>query len=469
MNFASQHDTIVAIATPPGTGGIGVVRLSGDEAQDILEHIWRGKTCVEDFEPRKLYYGEVLGKTGTAIDQVMAVFMPAPYTYTGEDIVEISCHGSPLLLQQVVEAAMACGARHAEPGEFTKRAFLNGKLDLSQAEAVASLIHATSDQAAKLAKRQLEGRLSSQVESLHDRLTKLRAFVEATVDFPEDDVEFLAQEGVLQKLAEIEVELIHLAQSFEQGSVIRDGVRVALIGKPNAGKSSLLNHLAGYERAIVHHEPGTTRDTLELSVSLNGILFHLVDTAGLRTTGNTVEGIGVERSLKELQRADIVLVLIDGSEDFADDEFELYPIHECANILFAFTKSDLQQKIETENIFHLCANKLSTSDSALDFIHVSAKTGFGMKQLTSRLAQVFSESFQDEASGAVVTSKRHKDALEKTISSLAEAKQSLQNQESVEFAAHHLRLSQESLGRIIGRDFTEDMLDAIFSEFCIGK
>ncbi|MBI4212540.1 MAG: tRNA uridine-5-carboxymethylaminomethyl(34) synthesis GTPase MnmE [Deltaproteobacteria bacterium] len=449
----SNVDTICAIATPPGHGGLGVVRISGPQARGVLASIWSGKTPTSAFEPRRLYLGTMVDARGIPIDHALAVHMPAPQTYTGDEVIEISCHGSPVVLAAIVDACISAGSRLAEPGEFTRRAFLNGKIDLAQAEAVVDLISATSDTAARQARDQLEGRLSVEVKMLHDALTNLRAFVEATIDFPEEDIDMIDRHGVVQKLTPIEARIAQLLDTYTQGRLIRDGVKVAIVGRPNAGKSSLLNCLAGMERAIVHASPGTTRDVIEVSVSLGGIVFHLSDTAGIREAPGDVEKIGIERSYAAMASADVVLHVIDGTLPIHEDDRKLFSHLSPSRYLVCVNKADLP---------------LQVTEGSIKANFISAHTGAGLEALTQELT-AFAATKSSEGATATVTNLRHKEALVEAQHQLQHAKKAILNHDSAEFIAHHLRLAQEALGRIIGLDVTEAMLDRIFSLFCIGK
>ena len=444
----SNRDTICAVATPPGHGGIGVVRMSGPKAREILEKIWQGKMEPHRFESHKLYLGDV-----TSIDRAMVAWMQAPHSYTGDDVVEISSHGSPLILKKIVEACITAGARLAEPGEFTRRAFLAGKLDLVQAEAVADLINSTSEASARAAQDQLAGRLSQEVHILHEELLGLRTLVEATLDFPEEDIDTIGQEKIAERLGAVRARMERLAATFLQGRLIRDGVRVAIVGRPNVGKSSLLNRLAGSERAIVHATPGTTRDIVEVTVTIEGVAFHLADTAGLRDGEHEVERMGIARARDAMAHADLLVVVVDGSEDLITEDHVL-----------------LDQTASRARI--VCVNKCDlTKRKQLPLGHavsVSALTGAGINDLCAALAKMVTVTPQ-EGSGAIMTNLRHKEALDAAIHELQSASAVLDHRDSTELMAHHLRTAQEALGKITGTVTDDDLLNRIFSNFCIGK
>ena len=459
MQIISNNDTICAIATPPGAGGIGVVRISGPAAFDVLEKVWRGRTPSANFQPRKLYLGEVNlsihDPRSTIHDKIMAVKMPSPNTYTGQDVVELSCHGSQVVLKKIVEACVAAGARVAGPGEFTRRAFLAGKMDLAQAEAVSDLIHATSERGARVAADQLAGRLSKELGGISSMLTDLRGEVEASIDFPEEGIE-VSGAGLERRACEISDRIGGLIDTFGAGRLAKDGVRVAIVGRPNSGKSSILNRLAGIDRAIVHHEPGTTRDVVEESVAIDGIVFRLRDTAGMRNAQHEVEAIGVGKTHDEIGQADIALAVFDGSREFGDEDREVLERIGTAKCVCIINKSDLPRKFQ------------ASDTGGSEFISVSAKTGDGIDRLLGELSS-HALGQQGGREGVTITSERHREALGRAAQGLADSIKAFDDREPVECVAQHLRIAHESLGAITGEVTTDDLLDAIFSKFCIGK
>lgn len=454
----SIKDTICAIATPPGVGGIGIVRISGEGAQSVLNEIWRGKD-VGTFESHRMYLGKIFDPVSNiAIDRTLVVWMSAPNSYTGEDVVEISCHGGQNILSRILEACVNSGARTAEPGEFTKRAFLNGKMDLAQAEAVADLIAATSQTATLRALEQLEGGLSKRVNELGKQLTNLRAFVEASIDFPEEDIEFIEKEDIDARLLEIAHKLETLSGTYAQGRIMRDGVNVAIVGKPNVGKSSLFNALVGCERAIVHHTPGTTRDLVKETVQISGVAFNLNDAAGLWAGGHDVEKIGIEKARELINKVDIVLFVLDGSNEIDDKDCEVFKTLDLKKTLICVNKSDLPPAFR-EIPFRA------------DALLVSAKTGEGIEGLKYYLKERISSGEKGNiiAESVIVTSARHKEAIDKAAKSILEAIEAVKESQSAEFVAEHLSCAHESLGLITGTVVTDAVLDEIFSKFCIGK
>ena len=450
----SSTDTICAIATPPGHGSLGVVRLSGPNSLTILGNIWSGPIAPARFEPRRLYLGSVAG-----IDRAMAVSMPAPATYTGDDVVELSAHGSPVVLGAILGACCAAGARPAAPGEFTRRAFLAGKLDLAQAEGVADLIAATSERGARLAADQLAGRLSERVRAIGKAIAALRARVEAAIDFPEEGIDLPGETATAVETAAIRASIAALAATFREGRLVREGVRVAICGRPNAGKSSLLNGLAGGDRAIVHHAPGTTRDVIAETVSLGGIAFHLRDTAGLRVGADDVEALGIARTRSEIAAADLVLAVFDGATPLSTDDESLIAALDPSKAVVAINKSDLPQRLDRARLTaHIGGAPVATS----------AKTGAGLNDLAAALtARAGADAAARE--GAVVTSARHKALLDDAAAALDAAHGALARRDPAEFTAHHLATAQDALGGITGAVTTDDLLDRIFSQFCIGK
>jgi len=447
MRIISNTDTICAIATPPGAGGIGVVRISGPAAFSVLEKVWSGKVHPLRFKPRRLYLGEAV------LDRVMAVKMPAPQTYTGQDVVELSCHGSQVVLGKILEACVAAGARPAGPGEFTRRAFLAGKMDLAQAEAVADLIHATSERGARLAADQLAGRLSAEIGSIASELAGLRGEVEASIDFPEEGIEVSG--GFGDRVSDIAGRAERLAGTYENGRIAREGVRVAIVGRSNCGKSSILNRLAGTDRALVHHEPGTTRDVIEECISLCGAAFRLRDTAGMREGAAEVESMGIGRAREEISRADVALVVLDGSEPLNSVDEEVLGLVKGIRSILVINKTDLARRLDSKSL------------KDLKPLEISAKTGEGFDALAEELGTLTSLPCTQE--GVAVTSERHRAALCEAASRLHEAAVAYGGGEPAECVALHLRAAQDSLGSVTGEVTTDELLDRIFSTFCIGK
>jgi tRNA modification GTPase len=458
-----MNDTIAAIATPLGRGAIGVVRMSGPQALKALAKVWKkGGQPVEKFVTHRLYLGKILDlSTGKPVDQVLASLMKNPNSYTGEDVIEISCHGGAQVLQQILVQLLEAGARPAEPGEFTKRAFLNGKMDLTQAEAVAELIDSKSNISARLAEEQLDGKLSTIIVDLGERLKKLLAFVEATIDFPEEDTEFIRDSDVGRGLVSISDDLDRLIKSYNQGRVYREGVKTVIAGPPNAGKSSLLNALLGIERAIVHHSPGTTRDTIEEGIVLGGVSFRLIDTAGIREAEAEVEEIGVEKSRRELTSAEVVLLVLDGHNFIPPEERFIEELKNVEHVVVVINKKDLGISVVHEELANLFGTR--------SIFEISAKDGGGIEELCDSLVQEVVGERSSEDESVVITSGRHFKLLKKCMDNLGGASKAISKRESSEFIAHYLRQGLDSLGQITGEITTDDILNEIFSTFCIGK
>jgi tRNA modification GTPase len=445
MQLSGEKDTIAAIATPPGQGGIGVVRISGPKAKQVLAKVWEGKTTVQEFESHKLYHGPV-GSGGALVDRVLVSWMKAPRSYTGEDVVEISGHGGPVVMKRILEACCDGGARLAQPGEFTKRAFLNGRVDLIQAEAVADIISASDEAGAKSAQDHLAGKLSKAIDEINGKLSELRAFVEASIDFPEEDIELIENARIKERLKTIIDGARKLSATFDEGRLLRDGVKAVIAGKPNAGKSSLFNALVGSVRAIVHQEPGTTRDVVEQAVNIGGRTFHLRDTAGLCDAECEVESIGIDRAKEEMEQADIVIRVIDATTP------EVF--RGCSeNTIAVYNKSDL----------------IDADESDETKLMVSAVKGGGLEKLKKRLLEAVGAVGALEEGGVVVTNIRHRKALEDSIAAMRDARIATEKNEPVECIAQHLRSAQDFLGSITGETFDESVLDMIFTRFCIGK
>lgn len=382
----------------------------------------------------------------------MAVHMPAPNTYTGEDVVEISCHGSQPLLAKIVDACVAAGARVASPGEFTRRAFLAGKMDLAQAEAVCDLISAEGERGARIAAAQLQGELSREIRLIADAVAGLRAQVEAAIDFPDEGID--GETGLTETISNARNSCARLASTFENGRMMRDGVRVAIAGRPNAGKSSVLNRIVGFDRALVHHAPGTTRDVVEERASIDGLVFSFLDTAGLRAAAGEVESLGIEKSRATIASADLVLIVFDGSRGFSEEDREALKLTSGKKALYVVNKSDLPQSFDIEEL-------------EAEPVRTSALTGDGFGELAKRLAWEAIGASSSE--GAVVVSSRHKSLLDAAVCSLDGALSELAARRPVELAAQRLRVAHEALGEITGEAAAEELLDRIFSKFCIGK
>lgn len=461
------EDTIVAIITPIGVGGISVLRLSGKHAIAIADKAFHGKQPLTEVATHTAHFGKIVGQDSEIIDEVVVTVFKEPFSYTGENVVEVSCHGSIFVAQKILSTFIELGASHAEPGEFTKRAFLNGKIDLSQAEAIADLIQSRSALSHKASLAQLEGRLSAKVSELRDKLINLCGLVELELDFVEEGLEFLDKSKMSEEIKKVIDTLTQLIDSYEFGKICRDGVRVVLTGKTNVGKSSLLNALLNDDRAIVTDISGTTRDVIEENIVINGLLFRLIDTAGLRETSDIVEMEGIRRTRKEVQDANIALFLVDASTGF--DEEDKASLEEVRSL----RKSDNKNLILVENKVDLLNGKAdanSLDEFGITKIRISAKTGEGLGELRLQLYNMaLKSSDYSVESSMVVTNVRHRNALIKAKESLERVLKGLNEGQSNEFLAVDIRNATNSLGEIIGVVTTDDILNAIFSKFCIGK
>ena len=458
MSDINQKPPVAAIATPVGEGGIAVIRVSGKGAIGKVQECFRGKDLTKA-ETHTVHFGKIIKKNGDVVDEVLATVFRSPKSYTGEDTVEVSCHGGVLVTQAVLETILDTGVRSAEPGEFTQRAFLNGKLELSQAEAVADLIHAKSIKAVDAAHQQLEGRLGEHIKKFRQQIIDATAMVELELDFIEEDVEFADKEQLEKLLTDLDEEIGKLLDTYETGRLVRDGVKTVFIGRPNAGKSTLLNTLVGKDRAIVTEIAGTTRDTIDADWSYDGLLFKLIDTAGLRQTEDTIEAEGVKRSQQAFEQADLVVYLRDLARPVDEQERE-----EIAGF----------QKQASETPFLLVGNKLDLADeSQEERIHydlkISAIEGENIESLKKIMKDRALEAKDYDTSSLLVTSSRHRDTLQKTRQHVRSALGGLDSGMTGDFLSIDLRAALKELGTITGEITTEDLLDSIFSRFCIGK
>ncbi len=471
----SIDDTICAIATPVGEGGIGIVRISGAHAVDIAAHVVRPRNQqpLQQLESHRLYLSDVLYPEsplppgegqgeGPAIDEALVVIMRKPRSYTGEDVVEIQTHGGARILQATCHGLIQRGARMAQPGEFTKRAFLNGRLDLTQAEAVLDTIQATTSRSLQAAQSLLRGSLSKEVDALREKLIRVLAHVEAGMDFVEEDITFIQAAEVQQALTDTRLAVEQLIASYEEGRLIREGIKVAIIGRPNVGKSSLLNALLKLDRAIVSDHPGTTRDVIDESLNVRGIPLRLLDTAGLRRTRDTIENEGIRRTEDAIAEADVLLLVLDGAGGITDEDRAVCETYGSRRHLLVMNKMDLPESQTFD------ANQLHEG-AGPEFVKVSAKTGEGLDHLTSVIQSVCLKEGLEATPSVLVTRLRHKASLEHAHRSVEEAMRSLERKESGECVALDIRAALDALGEITGTVSTEDILDRIFQDFCIGK
>jgi tRNA modification GTPase len=465
----SLDDVIAAIATPIGEGGISIIRLSGRNAIEIADRGFRGKQSLASVPTHTVHFGSYIDGNGNILDEVLVTVFIAPHSYTAENSVEISCHGGMFTTGKILDSVIANGARIAEPGEFTKRAFFNGRIDLSQAEAVADLIHSQSERSHRASLAQLQGSLSKRVQTLQDALLSNCSLLELELDFAEEGLEYTDKGKIAKDIERVVSSLTDLINSFNVGKLYREGMKVVIAGKPNVGKSSLLNLLLKQNRAIVTDIPGTTRDTIEESVIIDGLLVKLVDTAGLGESGDLAEFEGVKRAIEQVENADLVLFLIDISKEIGHaDEDAMIQISGRASVhlpkksIIIFNKIDLFSDYKQIAIPSLYAN--------LNKLFVSAKTGVGIESLRRYILDYAFRNYQcSPESGVIVTNKRHKDCLSKAHSSLFFALEELAKKRSNELISVHLHSAMNSLGEIVGFVTNDDILNNIFLKFCIGK
>lgn len=456
-NSIIQKSAIAAIATPVGEGGIAVIRVSGKNAISVVNKAFQGKDLTS-LDSHTVHFGKIIDKNKLPVDEVLVTLFHSPKSYTGEETIEISCHGGVLVTQKVLETILSLGVKAAEAGEFTQRAFLNGKLDLDQAEAVADIIHAKSIKAVDAAHQQLEGKLGDYVRTFRQQIIDATAMIELELDFIEEDVEFANKEQLQKLLEDVDTELSNLLDTYETGRLVKDGVKTVLIGRPNAGKSTLLNTLVGSDRAIVTEIAGTTRDTIDVDWNFDGLLFKLIDTAGLRETEDVVEAEGVKRSQKAFEQADLVIYLKDLSQAFTEEERkEIAAFQKKAGetpFILVGTKADIEADQEWRTEFDL---------------KISALKEENIKALKTLLKNRALENKHYDASSLLVTSSRHRDALQKTKEHIQAALTGLENGLTGDFLSIDLRAALNELGTVTGEITNEHILDSIFSRFCIGK
>jgi len=450
-----SNDTIAAIATPPGRGGVGIIRVSGKKAAEIA-----AKVLKIEPKPRYAHYGPFIDENDNVIDEGIALYFPGPNSFTGEDVLELQGHGGPVILEILLEQIAKLGCRIARPGEFSERAFLNDKIDLTQAEAIADLIDASSRQAARSAVRSLQGDFSNAVHDLVEQLIHLRIYVEAAIDFPEEEIDFLSDGKVEADLRRVMAQLDDVLKTANQGSLMREGMTVVIAGRPNAGKSSLLNALAGQERAIVTDIAGTTRDVLKEHIHIDGMPLHIIDTAGLRDAPDAIERLGVERAWAEIETADRVLLLVDASETNETDPEKIWP--------------DFMHKVPIDAQITVVRNKIDKTNETAGFenseipvLRISAQDRSGMAELRSHLKQLM--GFEGQHESGFIARKRHLDALSVAQTALDNGLAQLLGAAAGELLAEDLRAAQNSLNEITGEFSPDDLLGRIFSSFCIGK
>ena len=448
------EDTVAAIATPPGEGGIAVVRISGKEALEIAAKIFSGP--VKSYASHTAHFGKILNQEGEVIDEVLLLVMRTPRSYTGEDTVEIHCHGGSLITRRVLETVLLAGARAALPGEFTFKAFMHGKLDLAQAEAVQTVIGARNEIALHMAEQQLQGRLSQKIQAFQKELVDIAAILEAWVDFPEEGLEFASIDEVVATLQNVCSQMEKLCNSFEEGRILHEGLTLCLAGAPNVGKSSLMNALLGKERAIVTNIAGTTRDTLSEGMRLAGLHLCLIDTAGIRQTEEQIEQEGIRRSREAMRAADLILLVLDASRPLQAEDEEIIASVDPQKTIVIWNKMDLPEAAPTVLDFKYAAA-------------ISARSGQGLDELKQIIDRVIWHRGPPSKEEVVITNIRHKQALHEAIQACRALIDGLKSGVSPEFLSMDMRKTLTELGTIIGSNITEDILSAIFSKFCVGK
>ena len=459
-----EFDTIAAISTPPGEGAISIVRLSGDQAVQLADKVYQsGNKRLSEVPSHTIHYGHIVDpKSNQLVDEVMVSVMRAPKTFTREDVVEINCHGGIVVVNQILQLLLREGARLAEPGEFTKRAFLNGRVDLSQAEAVMDLIRAKTDKAMGLALNQLDGNLSALIRSLRQEILETLAQVEVNIDYPEyDDVEELTTRLLLEKANQVQKQIQALLQTAQQGKILREGLSTAIIGRPNVGKSSLLNHLLREEKAIVTDIAGTTRDVIEEYVNVRGVPLKLVDTAGIRETEDIVEKIGVERSRKALSEADLILLVLNQSESLTTEDKQLLDITSGNKRIILLNKTDLPSRINQEDLVPYLENEPA--------LPISVLTSEGLDQLEQAIADLFFGGNTGDKDASYLSNTRHIALLEKAEHSLAEVIQGIESGMPVDLVQIDMTRCWDYLGEIVGDSVQDELITQLFSQFCLGK
>ena len=456
-----MDDTIAAVATAYGEGGIGIIRISGEKSLDILEEIFEFHG-IEEIVNRRMTYGKIVDRdNGQTIDEVLAVYMKGPATYTAEDVVEINCHGSTVSLRKTLSLVLRKGARLAEPGEFTKRAFLNGRIDLSQAEVVIDVVKAKTDKSFDVALSQLEGGLSSYIRDIRQNLLDLLVDITVNIDYPDEDIEEITYDKLEINIKQIGDMIEKLLSTASSGRMIREGIRVAIAGKPNVGKSSLMNGLLRETRAIVTEIPGTTRDTIEEALSIRNIPVYLIDTAGIRETSDKVEKLGIEKSKEAFNNADFIIFIMDGSEEISSEDEEIIEYLKERKCLVLINKKDLEQKIDSVQIRNMLPNS--------QIIKTSLINGDGIEEIENAVEELVYGGEITQSESMMVNNVRHINLLTDSFNSLEDALQMAVNREALDFIEIDVKNAYELTGEIIGESVNDDIINEVFARFCLGK
>ncbi|MFO7814905.1 MAG: tRNA uridine-5-carboxymethylaminomethyl(34) synthesis GTPase MnmE [Halanaerobiales bacterium] len=459
-----KEDTIAAIATPFGTSGTGKVRISGPDAINIGSKFFEASSGIDlkEADSHTAYHGYVVKpESGKTVDEVLAIIMIKPRSFTGENVLEFDCHGGMVPLEAVLELALEHGARLAEPGEFSRRAFMNGKLDMAQAEAIIDVINSKTEKSLNIAMEQLKGGLSEKVNNIKDKVITLLAHLEASIDFPEDEIEGFDSDQLEERVKEIKEPILKLIKTAQQGKLYQEGIKTVIVGKPNVGKSSLLNYLLQENRAIVTDVPGTTRDVIEEYINLDGIPLKVIDTAGVRESENVVEKIGVEKTRESLKRADLVLMMLDVSQGLTAEDIKVYDLIKGQPTIVVINKTDLDENIDI--------NELEEKFKEHPLLWTSVKEEKGMEELKNTILEEILHEQIDVDSDVMVTRVRHRDALNKALESIKKVEQSLDEGLPYDFLTIDLKDVLFYLGSITGETVTDDIIDQIFSDFCLGK
>lgn len=452
--------TIVAISTAPGNGGIGIVRMSGEDSFEILKKVFKPAQKMEKIKGYTIKYGNIVDEKENIIDEVLVSFFVEPKSYTAENMCEINSHGNNIILKKILELCIKNGAILAEPGEFTKRAFLNGRIDLLQAEAVIDIINSKSEKERISAINQLEGELSKKIIEIKNEILEILTNLEVSIDYPEYDIEEKTSQEINTSILRIKEKLKKLEDSFERGKLLRDGIKVAIVGRPNAGKSSLLNRILKEDRAIVTDIEGTTRDTIEEFVTIKGVLFKIIDTAGIRKSDNEIEMIGIDKSKKALNEADLVIALFDKTKKLSKEDFEILNIVKNKNSIILLNKKDLEKTETTEE---------DLKKYSKDILEVSIKDDDGIEELYNRMLNLFTNKEIKAENAEIITNIRHKDAISDALKSIISAENTINDGMTIDITAIYFKEAIENLNKITGEDVTDDIINDIFSKFCLGK
>ncbi len=453
-------DTIVAISTAKGNSGIGIIRMSGEESFDIIKKIFKPRSKEVNIKPNTINYGHIADRD-EIIDEVLVSFFKSPKSFTTENMCEINSHGGIIIMDKILKLCLKNGARIAEPGEFTKRAFLNGRIDLSQAEAIIDIINAKTEKEAKASIKQLSGYLSNRLHEIKKNIMDVLVDIEASIDYPEYDIENVTNNKILEVMKEVEKQLKLLRSTFNNGKIIKDGIKIAIIGKPNAGKSSLLNAILKEDRAIVTEYEGTTRDTIEEFIQIDGIPIKIIDTAGIRDTENYVEKIGINKSKEAANEADLIIVIIDSSKELSNEDKEILRSMNDKKSLILLNKTDLEAKVEEKDIENIIKEK--------KILKISALNMEGIEKIYSEISNMYKFNEIEIDDSLTITNNRHKDAIENMISNVEKVEKAIESKMPIDIVTINITDILSEMGKITGESVSEDIINEIFKKFCLGK